>query len=114
MGSSRTINQLVLASVAGSQASQLTAQLTRDRFNVTEINSQGGFLRETTVSLLIGLDKARLPTLLQHIRECCPTRRRFLPAHADAPFLETQPVMIETEVGGATVYAFDVERFEQL
>ena len=108
------INQLVLATVAGTQADVLTDMLNRDGFYVTRVDSSGGVLYEATFSLLIGLDKARLPRLLEHVRECCHTRRRFIPAHVEAPLLEIQPMMIEAEVGGATVYVLDVERFEQV
>jgi uncharacterized protein YaaQ len=110
----RNVNQLVLATVAGAQANALTDRLTLDGFFATQIDSAGGILYEATVSLLIGLDRARLPRLLSHLRECCRTHRRFIPAHVEAPLLEIQPVMIEAEVGGATVYALNVERFEQV
>jgi uncharacterized protein YaaQ len=92
----------------------LTERLTRDGFYCTHIDSSGGILQEATVSLLIGFNKARLPSLLRSIRECCRTRQQFIPAHVEAPLLEIQPMLIETEVGGATVYILDVERFEQL
>lgn len=108
------INQLVIASVSGAQAGALTDRLTRDGFYVTHVDSSGGILQEAAVSLLIGLDRARLSRLLEHVRECCRTRRRFIPAHVEAPLLEIQPVLIEAEVGGATVYVLAVERFEQL
>jgi len=111
---SDVVNQLVIATIAGAQAGALTDRLTRDGFTVTQVDSSGGILYEATVSLLIGLNRARLPRLLEHIRECCHTRRRFIPAHVEAPLLEIQPVMIEAEVGGATIYALDVERFERL
>ena len=109
-----TVNQLVIATVSGAQASTFTDALTRDGFYFTQVDSSGGILYEATVSLLIGLDHARLPRLLEQIRECCHTRRRFIPAHVEAPMLEIQPMMIEAEVGGAAVYVLDVERFEQL
>jgi uncharacterized protein YaaQ len=109
-----TVNQLAIVTVAGAQAGVLTDRLTRDDFYLTQVDSSGGILHEATVSLLIGLDQARLPRLLEHIRECCRTRRRFIPAHIEAPLLEVQPVLIEAEVGGATVYVLDVERFEQV
>jgi uncharacterized protein YaaQ len=114
MKSSPTINQLVLATVSGTQAGELIGRLNRDRFYVTKIDSSGGLLYEATVLLLIGLDGIRLSRLLEHIRECCPTRRKFVPAHVETPFFAAQPVMIEAEIGGATIYVLDVERFEQL
>ena len=108
------VNQLILVTVAGTQAGALTVRLVRDGFYVTQVDSSGSILREARNSLLIGLDRARLSRLLEHIRECCPTRRQFIPAHVEAPLLEVQPMMIEAEVGGATLYALDVEHFEQL
>ncbi|MCP4536292.1 MAG: hypothetical protein GY832_04025 [Chloroflexi bacterium] len=108
------VNQLVVATIASSQAGTLTERLTRDEFYVTQVDTSGGILREAAVSLMIGLDQSRLPRLLEHLRECCPTQRRYIPAHVEAPLLEIQPMMIEAEVGGATIYALDVERFEQL
>lgn len=108
------VNQLVFATVAGTDADELTERLIEDGFYVTRIDSYGSFFQEATVSLLLGLDKTRLPQLLEHIRTCCHTRQQYLPAHIEGSFSEAQPVMIEAEVGGATVFAFDVERFEQL
>jgi uncharacterized protein YaaQ len=111
---SSVVNQLVLATVAGAQAGPLTDRLVGEGFYATQIDSSGGILYEATVSILVGLDSARLPKLLEHLRECCSTYRRFIPAHVEAPLLEIQPVMIEAEVGGATIYVLDVARFEQV
>jgi uncharacterized protein YaaQ len=111
---SQTVNQLVLATVAGAQARQLENRLIQDGFYFTEIASTGGILHEATVSMLIGLDRTRLSRLLEHLRECCQSRRQYLPVHVESSFLEAQSVMIEAEIGGATVYVFNVERFEQL
>jgi len=109
-----TINQLVVVTVSGSQAGELVDRLTRDGFYVTRVDSSGGLLYEPTLTLLAGFDRARLPRLLEQVRECCHTEHRFIPAHVEAPLIEIQPVMIEAEVGGATIYVLDVERFEQL
>ncbi len=109
-----SVNQLVIATVAGSQIGELVNRLTHDGFYVTQVNSSGGILHEATVSMLIGLDKTHLPRLLEHFRECCRTHRQFLPAHIEGPFLQVQPVMIEAEMGGGTLYALEVEHFEQL
>ncbi|HDQ70856.1 MAG TPA: hypothetical protein ENN19_02035 [Chloroflexi bacterium] len=114
MSSYDDVNQLVIAIISRSQVGLLTDRLIGDGFYVTEIDSSGGILHEATLSLVIGLDQSRLPHLLAHIRDCCRTRRQFIPAHVEAPLLEIQPMMIEAEVGGAMVYVLDVERFEQV
>jgi uncharacterized protein YaaQ len=109
-----TVNQLVITTVSSVQAGGLTERLIQDGFYVTQVDSSGGILSEATMSLLIGLDRERLPLLLAHLRHCCMPQRRFIPAHVETPLLEIQSLMIEAESGGATVYVLDVERFEQL
>ncbi len=108
------IDQLVIVVVAGSQAGGLTQRLRGGGYYFTQLDSWGSLLEETTVCLLIGLNTTRLPALLAVIRECCQVHRQFIPARLDASMLQTQPVMIEAEVGGAAVYTFAVERFVQL
>lgn len=110
----KALYQLVIATVGGSQAGVLIERLTRAGFYVTQVDSSGGLLHEATVTLLIGLERESLPGLLELLRECCQTRRQFIPAHVEIPPLDVQPMMIEALVGGATIYVLDVERFEQM
>jgi len=108
------IDRLVLATVRGSQAGVLTDQLTQEGFQITQVSSSGGIVQEATITLLIGLHHAHLERLLHHVRECCQKKRRFVATQVEAPMTEIQPMVIEAEFGGATVYVLEVERFEQL
>jgi uncharacterized protein YaaQ len=108
------IDHLCLVTVLGEQAGELTARLVEDGYQVTEMNSAGGLLQEVQVSLLIGLPHTRLGPLLAHIRDCCRRQRRFIAAHLEGSSSLFQPAIIEAETGGAIVYVFEVERFEQL
>lgn len=114
MNPSNPVNQMVIATVAGDQAGELTQHLTQDGFYFTQVDSRGGLLEEPTICFLIGLNDTRLERLLGHLRECCHARRRFIPVQVEAAPLQIQPTMIEAEVGGAIIYALNVERFEQL
>lgn len=108
------INRLAIATVAGSQAEELTRTLVGEGFYVTEIASTSGFFQETTVSLLIGLEARHLPRLLQLIRTLCRPYVRYVPAHMEVAMAEVQPLMMEIQSGGATVFVLNVERFEQV
>jgi len=108
------VDQLVFVTVAGSQADELTRTLVRDGFHVTQIHSRGGFVQESTVSLLIGLESVRLPRLLKRVRTYCPTTTRYVPAHLEMALAEVQPLVLEAQVGGATVYVLEIERFVQV
>ena len=113
MTSLQSVNQLVIVTAAGEQAGDLMRRLTEGGFHFTQID-RGGLFQEIPASLLIGLDRVDLSRLLALVRECCPTQRRFIPAQAETPWIEGVGMMVEAEVGGATICVLDVERFEQL
>ena len=114
MTANHAVDRLVIATISGAQSAPLLDRLAREGFYFTQLDSSGGIMHDAAVSLLVGLNRERLPCLLESLRTCCHTRLRFIPAHAETALLDVQPVMIEAEIGGATIYVLEVERFEQL
>lgn len=108
------IDQLVIVIVASAQAGILTDQLTQFNFHFTKVDSSGGFLHESTLCLLIGLNHTQRKKLLEIIQQHCHRRKVYIPAHMDVTQIQGQPLMIEAEVGGATMFTLDVERFIQI
>ena len=108
------VDHLAIVTAAASQAAEVIDVLTGEGYCVTEVDSDGGMLEEATTTLLVGLSHERLPGLLEILHQHCSTQRRFMPAHADTPMVQVEPMVIEVEVGGATVYTLNVEHFEQL
>lgn len=114
MAGTDAIDLLVVGTVMGGQAGVLTHALRESGFRFTEVDSQGGFIQEPVTSLLIGLSRHQLEELLAIIRETCPSHLQYIPARLDASALQGQPLMIEALMGGATLFAIEVERFLQL
>lgn len=108
------INQLAIVVVSGAQSGQLMQRLTKQGFYFTKIDSSGGVIQEPNICLLIGLNQVQMPQLLALIRKVCKPYRQYIPAHANIQPYQLQPAMIEAKVGGAIVYAIEVERFEQI
>ena len=108
--------KLVLAVVQRQDAGELLDALTSQGHRVTRISSEGGFLREGNVTLLIAVPDHQIEPLMQTIREHCYTRTRYVsplpPVAESGEFYPPSP--IEVQVGGATVFVLDVERFERL
>lgn len=108
--------KLVLAIVQDEDANALSESLLAESFGLTRINTAGGFLREGNVSFLLGVDEERLGQLLSIIRRNCVTRTQYV--NPLPPIMEPgefyMPYPVEVQVGGATVFVFEVERFEQL
>jgi uncharacterized protein YaaQ len=114
LSEAETIDLLAVAIVMGGQAGVLTQALRESGFRFTEVDSQGGFIQEPVTSLLIGLNRHQLDRLLEIVRENCPSHLQYIPARLDASALQGQPLMIEALMGGATIFAVEVERFVQL
>ncbi len=114
MTGSDEINTLVVATILGGQAGLLAQILREKSYRFTEVDSRMGFIQEPVTSLFIGLNNSQLNDLLALVRQYCPSRLQYIPARLDASALQGQPLMIEALLGGATLFAFDVEQFIQL
>jgi uncharacterized protein YaaQ len=108
--------KLVIAVVQGQDADALLQALREADFRLTIIDSVGGFLRERNATILIGVEDTRLEELWRIINASCHTRIDFItpytPALGPGDMYLSQPV--EVQVGGATVWVLEIERFEPL
>ena len=108
--------KLVIAIVQDEDADALADSLIAEKYRLTRINTAGGLLRQGNVSFLLGVEEERLGQLLSIIRRNCVTRTQYV--NPLPPIMEPgefyMPYPVEVQVGGATVFVFDVERFERL
>lgn len=98
--------KLVITVVQRQDAGGLLEAITVQGRRVTRISSEGGFLREGNVTLLIAAEDHELEGLLKTIREHCHTRTRYvspLPPVAEAGEFYP-PAPVEVQVGGATIF----------
>ncbi len=105
--------KMLTAIINADDANTVIGQLMQQRFQVTKLATTGGFLRAGNVTVLIGLQDDQLDAALSTIREHCHKRTQFVPTTAafNAGMYHSLPV--EVEVGGATVFVSNVERFEK-
>jgi uncharacterized protein YaaQ len=108
--------KLVITVVQGKDADVLLRSLSTKGYRATQINSAGGFLRESNVTLLIGVQETYVQDVLKIIKESCHARTQFvnplMPIMEPGEFYMSQPV--EVVVGGATVFVVKVERYERI
>ena len=107
--------KLVFAIVHNDDAGQLTSKLRETNFQFTLVSTTGGFLREGNATILIGVEPEKLEEVLKIIKANCRTRTQFVnpmpPVMEPGELYLAQPV--EVQVGGATVFVVNVERFEK-
>ena len=109
--------KLLIAVVQGEDAAGLSDALIEAGYpGPTRINSAGGFLKQGNATLFLGVDQTRVTEVMRIIKENCHTRTQYI--NPLPPIMEPgefyMPYPVEVQVGGATVFSLDVERYERL
>lgn len=108
--------KLIFAVVQGKDADNLRSALLDAGYRTTQINSAGGFLRESNATFLVGVDNDRVPDVLRIVKQTCYTRTQYvnplLPIMEPGEFYMPNPV--EVQVGGAAVFICNVTRYERI
>lgn len=109
------IDTLVILNVTNEQIDELAKQLVKMQFYFTRIASSGGFLQYPNNSLLIGISHDRLDELRDLVYQCCRRRTSHIAtqSHVESYPHHSQPIIIEAEVGGASLQILNVDHFEQ-
>ena len=109
------IDTLVILYLTNEQIDELTKKLNQQRFYFTLIASSGEFFNYPNSSLIIGISKDRLDDLKTLIQQCCQRRTTHIATqtHVESYPHHGAPVIVEAEVGGATLHTMAVEHFEQ-
>ena len=100
--------KLIVAIIHLDDVASVIKHLTRGGFSSTKLTSVGGFLKEGNVTILVGVEEARLSEALDIISKFSCSRARMIPT----PSLEgIDSPMSKVQVGGATVFVLDCEQF---
>lgn len=82
----------------------------------TRLSSSGGFLRQANVTLLLAVPAERVAAVLRLMSEHCHARVQYI--NPLPPILQSSMAgtvfPMEVQVGGATVFILEVERYERL
>ncbi len=81
--------------------------------SVLRIASSGGFLRLGNTALWAALPSGKLGEAMDALRATCQRRTTYVPAQLEVAQLASA-FPVEVEVGGATVFLCDVERYEEI
>lgn len=105
--------KLIIAIVQDDDAVDLIDLLTESGFRVTKLATTGGFLKSGNTTLMIGVEKENVDKVLGQIEEICKTRGQVVttPTPVAGSTGVYVPYPVEVEVGGATVFVVDVDKF---
>ena len=108
----QSVNRLVTAVVQEQDVDVAIRALNKQRFRVTRLPSTGGFLGRRSATLLIGLAAGNEGNLITVLRQTCRTRVEYVTIPLEGSTLHL-PAPTPITVGGATIFAFDIEYYEE-
>lgn len=108
--------KLVFAIVSNDDGSIVLKELNKAGFSVTKMASTGGFLRAGNTTLLVGTEEEKVQDAIDVIEKFSAKRKQvvFSPEPYVGAAVGYTSYPTEIEVGGATIFVVDVERFEKV
>ena len=108
-----SVCRLLFAVVQSQDVPRASRALHKAGLSVTELSGVGGFLGRRNITLLVGLDENQEELAVNLINENCHQRVEYVSTPLEGAPLPI-PVATPITVGGATVFAFVVERYEEI
>ena len=107
------LHLLLLAVIQDQDLETATKALQGIGASLTYLSSAGGFLSRRNATLLIGLPAEKITEAFAALQEACRQRIEYMTLPLEGSSMP-MPAPVPVTVGGATVFALPVERFEQI
>jgi uncharacterized protein YaaQ len=101
--------KLIYVIVRNVDSSYVTEALNKKGFYVTKLASTGGFLREGNTTLMIGTDEDKVDEVIDIVKKECGPRQQIISNPVGA--IEYASMNVVVNVGGATIFVTDVDRY---
>jgi uncharacterized protein YaaQ len=110
-GTSHPVTRLMTAFIREADLENVLNALTQLGFAVDQFQSAGGFLKRRNVTLLVGLPAGREQSAVSALRRATRGEVEFgKPGEAGGVPL---PAVAPVQVGGATIFTYDVDAYEE-
>jgi len=103
--------KLIVAIVSNDDATAVSTSLNNENFQVTKLSTTGGFLRAGNTTLLIGTEDEKVDHALEIIASESKKRTEIVPSASSYGVNHFASLPIEVQVGGATIFILDIEKF---
>lgn len=104
--------KLIYVIVRNIDSSYVTDALNKKGFYVTKLSSTGGFLREGNTTLMIGTEEEMVDTVIEIVKKECGPRQQIISNPIGAAEYASMNVVVN--VGGATIFVTDVDRYVKI
>jgi uncharacterized protein YaaQ len=106
------VNSLMAAVIHEADLENAISALTKIGFAVDHLPSTGGFLNHRNVTLLVGLPAGREAAAVKALERASRSQVKYVPAPLTDAMLPL-PAPAAVSVGGATIFTFEVDSYEE-
>ncbi len=106
--------KLIFAIVNDDDSHKVSKALTASGFFSTKLASTGGFLSSGNTTFLICTEDEKVQTAIDVIKEKSRRRKHLVQSAPSVGMGSAASFPVEINVGGATIFITDVERFEKI
>lgn len=103
--------KLVLAIVSNDDSNDVSTSLNKESFQVTKLATTGGFLSLGNTTLIIGCEDESVDRVIEIISNESKRRTEVVPSTAPYDVSRLVSFPVEVQVGGATIFVLDVDKF---
>jgi len=108
--------KLILAIINNDDSAAVVSNLTKEGFSATKLATTGGFLMSGNTTFLIGVEDEKVEKAITIISKCSKKRKQAVTsgnAYSGAG-TDYNGNAVEVNLGGATVFVMNIERFEKV
>ena len=108
--------KLIYAIVRNDNEDDVISALNKEKYSVTKLATTGGFLRKGNITLMIGTDDEKVDHAINIIRKECGNSQNItvnMPYISGTSMVNYATMPMKVEVGGATIFVVNVDRFEK-
>ena len=109
--------KMIYAIVRNDNEDDVVSQLTQHHYSVTRLSTTGGFLRKGNTTLMIGAEDEKVDEVISLIKQECGQHQKLtvnMPYISGTSMVNYATMPMHVEVGGATIFVVNVERYEQI
>ena len=106
--------KLIFAIVNDDDAARVQNVLSKAGFSVTKLATTGGYLKSGNTTFISGVEDGQVDEVISLIGNNARKRTQIIHDTTSMGTFNTMAMPLEIQVGGATVFVLNVERFEKL
>ena len=109
--------KMIYAIVRNDNEDDVVSQLTQHHYSVTRLSTTGGFLRKGNTTLMIGAEDEKVDEVISLIKQECGQHQKLtvnMPYISGTSMVNYTTMPMHVEVGGATIFVVNVERYEKI